>query len=127
MRVLQVDFERTAHLEIEADVVVSLEVAEHLQESAADSYMDLLCRLGPRLVLTAATPGQGGTGHVNEQPNEYWIRKLRDRSFLLDESLTRRLRDAWRTGGTADFYHKNLMVFRGPRSGPKTGGGRPGR
>lgn len=95
------------------DVVVSMEVAEHLPETAADRYVDMLVRLAPAVVFTAATPGQGGNDHVNEQPHSYWIEKFRARGFGLDAAATQRGREAWQASGRVrDWYYKNLMIFR---------------
>jgi len=95
------------------DVVVSMEVAEHLPATVADRYVDMLVRLAPAVVFTAATPGQGGNDHVNEQPHTYWIAKFADRGYRLDEAATQRWRDAWQAGGRVrDWYYRNLMIFR---------------
>jgi len=95
------------------DVVVSMEVAEHLPERIADRYVDLLTSLGPTIVFTAASPGQGGTDHINEQPPEYWHKKFATRGFRLVAELTRNWQDEWREGGqVAHWYHENLMIFR---------------
>jgi hypothetical protein len=67
--------------------------------------------------MTAATPGQGGTEHVNEQPNEYWIEKFRHRGFALDRETTDRIRRDWARAETAGFYHSNLMIFRKDHAG----------
>jgi hypothetical protein len=48
-----------------ADVVVSTEVAEHLPKPFAETFVEYLCRLADSVVMTAATPGQSGTDHVN--------------------------------------------------------------
>jgi cyclopropane fatty-acyl-phospholipid synthase-like methyltransferase len=94
------------------DVVVSTEVAEHLPESCADRYVATLCAATRRwVVLTAATPGQGGTDHVNEQPREYWIDKLRTRGLALRRDLTDEWSAAWKAAGVCVWYHANLMVF----------------
>jgi SAM-dependent methyltransferase len=96
------------------DVVISTEVAEHLPESCADPYVDLLCKSSERVVVfTAAPPGQGGKDHVNEQPNEYWINKFTQRGFTFDESTSLECRDAWKARQVInDFYWKNLMIFK---------------
>jgi SAM-dependent methyltransferase len=95
------------------DVAVSMEVAEHLPQKAADRYIDLLTRLSPIVVFTAAPPGQGGTDHVNEQPSSYWIARFRDHGFDLAVELSQRLRDRWKAAGDIeDWYHRNLMIFR---------------
>jgi hypothetical protein len=52
-------------------MVTSFEVAEHIPERLEDRYVDMLCLLGNLIVISAATPGQGGMDHVNEQPHAY--------------------------------------------------------
>lgn len=95
------------------DVAVSLEVAEHLPQSVADRYVDLLTSLSDSVVFTAAQPGQGGMDHVNEQPASYWISKFQQRGFLHSEELTRNWRADWKSGGTVQpWYYANLMIFR---------------
>lgn len=99
------------------DVCVSMEVAEHLPEGIAESYVDLLVRLADVVVFTAAPPGQGGQDHVNEQPPAYWIGKFGKRGLVLDEALTNSWKAAWMASGkVADWYYKNLLVFRAARS-----------
>jgi SAM-dependent methyltransferase len=94
------------------DLVISMEVAEHLPEMAADHYVDLLTRLSPIIVFTAAPPGQGGTDHINEQPPSYWINKFQRRGFEHAEELSRCWRDTWQsTGNVQDWYYQNLMLF----------------
>jgi SAM-dependent methyltransferase len=99
-----------------ADIAVSTEVAEHLPESAADRFVELLTALAPVTVLTAALPGSGGKDHVNEQPNAYWVAKFATRGFRSDEELAARLRDEWRAGGADEVFWKSLMIFRGHSS-----------
>jgi SAM-dependent methyltransferase len=93
------------------DVALSFEVAEHLPPELADRFVETLTAASDTVVFSAATPGQGGTDHVNEQPHEYWIDKMHALGFRLDEDLTLRWRDEWR-GCTANWYHMNVMVFR---------------
>lgn len=116
---LEVDLARPIEqLEVRrADLAISTEVAEHLPESFADTYVDYLCRTADTVLMTAATPGQGGTEHLNEQPNEYWIEKFRRRGFEIDRDTTERFRSQWARAQTADFYHSNLMIFRKDHDG----------
>ncbi|HUT01569.1 MAG TPA: class I SAM-dependent methyltransferase [Phycisphaerae bacterium] len=95
------------------DVVISMEVAEHLPEKVASRYVGLLASLGSAIVFTAATPGQGGTDHVNKQTPLYWIRKFQSCGFTHDELLSTRWRETWRASSLVErFYWKNIMVFR---------------
>jgi 2-polyprenyl-3-methyl-5-hydroxy-6-metoxy-1,4-benzoquinol methylase len=100
------------------DLVISMEVAEHLPESVADRYVALLASMvapGGALVFTAAHPGQGGTDHVNEQPAEYWQAKISARGLVFDPARTTAWREEWKQSSQVEsFYFENLMVFHRP-------------
>jgi SAM-dependent methyltransferase len=50
----------------EFDLVVTMEVAEHLPPDVADTFVESVARhVGKLLVWTAAQPDQGGDGHIN--------------------------------------------------------------
>jgi SAM-dependent methyltransferase len=115
------DVESATPLGALADVAISTEVAEHLPEAFADRFVALLCGAAPIVVVTAAIPGQGGTDHVNEQPNSYWVQKFEAAGFTLDESMTNAWRSSWRAQGTEDCYSANVMTF--ARRMAKTGAG----
>jgi glycosyltransferase involved in cell wall biosynthesis len=108
------DFASARSLGEEADVVISTEVAEHLPPTAAESFVELLSRAGGVIVFTAAPPGQGGTDHRNEQPNEYWVEKFQARGFEYQAAVTRQWRQQWADAGVVSWYHQNLMIFRRP-------------
>jgi hypothetical protein len=55
------------------DLAISLEVAEHIEPQYAGDFISLITRCARKyIIFSAATPGQGGIGHVNEQPHEHW-------------------------------------------------------
>ncbi|TWT54665.1 hypothetical protein Pla22_23150 [Rubripirellula amarantea] len=87
------------------DVVYSFEVAEHLPPQAANIFVDTLVNHGNRILMTAARPGQGGMGHLNEQEPAYWIEKLKNRGFEYAERDTNLLKDV------RDEHYKNIMAF----------------
>jgi SAM-dependent methyltransferase len=109
--VIPFDLESNAPFESKSDVVISTEVAEHLPERFADRFVDLLCAAAPVAIVTAATPGQRGTDHVNEQPHEYWIEKFERRRFRLEDQLTANWRDSWRKSRVLNCYCSNVLVF----------------
>ncbi len=63
------------------DLVCSFEVAEHIVAARADSFIDSLVAHGDVVAFSAATPGQGGEFHVNEQPYDYWRAKFAARGY----------------------------------------------
>ena len=120
--VFKFDIESDGGYQTPADLVISTEVAEHLPESSADRYVDLMTRLSRKIiVMTAATPGQGGTDHVNEQPNAYWIHKIESRGFKHALALTNKFRRDWPSRGVDRHRANNVMVFE--RSGGNTADG----
>jgi hypothetical protein len=66
----------------QVDLVVCLEVAEHLPESRAASFIADLCEAGRAVLFSAAIPGQGGDGHINMQWPRYWQRLFYDAGYL---------------------------------------------
>lgn len=95
------------------DLAISTEVAEHLPPEAADTYVQNLSRHCQRiLVFTAASPGQGGHLHLNEQPPEYWCAKLKMHGLQHDVAQTEALRKTFsQTVHHVTYITKNLLVF----------------
>lgn len=97
---------------MEYNLAASLEVAQHLPAQLADHFVDMLTRLAPVVVFTAAVPGQGGIDHVNEQPNTYWAARFAARGFVYDTALSEQWRSDWQSSGqVSTAYWKNLMIF----------------
>jgi hypothetical protein len=42
-------------------------------------------------VFSAAHPGQGGTGHINEQPKSYWIERFQRAGLTYQTRLTEQI------------------------------------
>lgn len=63
------------------DLCLCLEVAEHLSVEASDSLISYLCSYSDNVLFSAAIPSQGGTGHINEQWQEYWAEKFYANGF----------------------------------------------
>lgn len=90
------------------DLACCLEVGEHLPATAAPVLIDSLTRRAPVVVFSAAIPGQGGTGHVNEQWPAYWAALFAERGFRPVDCLRARL---WNDPGVQWWYAQNLVVF----------------
>jgi len=112
LRNLKHDLRKPLDLERAFDLVICVEVAEHLPESAADTLCQTIVRhCGKLLIFTAAPPSQGGTGHINCQPKGYWKSKLVGLAYLPGE--TKRMKAGWGKvlGGRFRYLSQNLMVF----------------
>jgi len=90
------------------DLVLCLEVAEHLDARWAGHLIDLLTRHGDLVLFSAAVPGQGGSGHVNEQWPEYWALLFYERGYV-GLGIVRDL--VWECSGVAPCLRNNLLLF----------------
>jgi SAM-dependent methyltransferase len=90
------------------DLVVSLEVAEHLPADCAETFVDSLTGLGPLVLFSAAVPYQGGAHHVNEQWPAYWAERFGARGYAAVDCLRRRI---WNDPRVAWWYAQNLLLF----------------
>ena len=93
------------------DVVCCTEVAEHVPGKFAARLVGSVTSLARIAVFTAATPGQGGVDHVNEQPHDYWIEKFAKAGYDFDSQRSAAWRAEWRQAGIQDWYWKNVMIF----------------
>ena len=84
-----VDISQPFDLRQHFDLVLCLEVAEHIPDAHSDTLIDNLCRHGDLIMFSAAIPGQGGEFHVNEQPYEYWRAKFAVRGYAVFDCARR--------------------------------------
>lgn len=111
LEVVEADLCQPQTLRAGFDLVTCFEVAEHLPETAADALVSTLSSGPDRLVFSAATPGQGGEGHINEQPREYWIEKFQTHGWKYDRSVTESLMQEWERAGANRWYYQNVIAF----------------
>lgn len=99
----------------EHDLVICLEVAEHIDAEYADALVERLAgyaRAAASIVFTAAPPGQGGHGHVNEQPPGYWLERFRRLGFYRDDRRTAVLSSALHLAcPRMHWIARNVMVL----------------
>jgi hypothetical protein len=93
----------------EQDIAFCLEVAEHVPARLGDQLVAYLAQF-PTVVFTAANPGQGGTGHINEQPQSYWEGRFAAYGHRRDRDAERRFAAAeGDVPGT--WLLENLMIY----------------
>jgi len=90
------------------DLALCLEAAEHLPESAAPGLVEALTDAAPVIVFSAALPGQGGDGHINERLPSYWAALFAARGYACHTGLRSRI---WRDEAIEVWYRQNLLCF----------------
>ena len=94
------------------DLAYCFEVAEHLTPELGDRLVTFLAGAAPIVVFTAAQPGQGGYGHINEQPAAYWEQRFRAAGMQPAPDAAGALRRAFAQNGVdGPWFERNVQVF----------------
>ena len=105
---MRVDLEKGISLDRRFDLVVSLEVAEHLDAGAANGFVASLVRHGDVVLFSAAIPFQGGHHHVNEQFADYWVERFAAHGYLALDFVRPQI---WSDEGVLWWLRQNVLVF----------------
>ena len=103
-----VDLSRPFSRDRSYDLVVSLEVGEHLNEEHAETFVDTLTSLGQVVLYSAAIPLQRGAHHVNEQWPEYWARKFAARGYRAVDCVRPAV---WNHEDVEPYYCQNMVLY----------------
>ena len=101
------DLRHQIDLQRKYDLVISLEVAEHLDESCADQFVNTLTSHAGVILFSAAVPGQGGQHHVNEQWPDYWEKKFNRNGFYLHDEIRAHF---WNNEKVDWWYRQNMFL-----------------
>lgn len=97
---------------LKADLTLCVEVMEHIPESSAKAGIRNIARTSDLIFFTAAQPGQGGVGHINCQPKEYWESLFEKQGLFRDFVDEEYLRTIMAAGYHMGWLTNNLMVFK---------------
>jgi hypothetical protein len=93
------------------DMVLSLEVMEHIPREHHTKMFDYLASKKPRVVLfSGARPGQGGHGHIAERPEKEWISEWESRGYKKDLVLTQKARNSCNRRNTNHIRNINVYL-----------------
>lgn len=105
---LQFDLTKPLDLGKTFDLVLCVEVIEHIESHESDNLLKSIASHARKVVVfSAGRPGQPGIGHVNCQPISFWIDKWRMLGWEPDpfiSSVTRAL-------ATYHWFRRNLIVL----------------
>ena len=102
------DLTRPLDLGRRFDLALCLEVAEHLPPEAASTLVETLARHAPVVLFSAAVPGQGGEGHVNEAWPETWAALFDEAGFEARDALRHRV---WEDEAVEPWYRQNAVLY----------------
>ncbi|MFL5915682.1 MAG: class I SAM-dependent methyltransferase [Gaiellaceae bacterium] len=116
-RFMPLNLEESFDLGRRFDLVISMEVAEHLAPASAEAFVGSLVRHAPTILFSAAIPRQGGTDHVNEQWPDYWAEKFRRHGYLAVDAIRPRI---WGDPAVAFWYAQNTILYVRPDHLPES-------
>jgi len=90
----------------EFDLVLCLEVAEHIEELYADSLIRSLVNHSDLVLFSAAVPFQGGQNHLNEQLPSYWAKKFKEHGYHFYDGLRSII---WENPNVKWWYKQNIF------------------
>lgn len=102
------DLRKPIKLSKKFDLVLSLEVAEHLPKECAETFIYSLTKIGDIILFSAAIPYQGGTNHLNEQWQDYWAKLFKKRDYLPVDFIRKRV---WNNQKVKWFYSQNVILY----------------
>jgi SAM-dependent methyltransferase len=103
----QFDLEKSIAVERTFDLVISLEVAEHISAENASVFVESLTKLSDTILFSAAIPGQGGQNHINEQWPSYWQQKFKVFGYSFYDIIRPKI---WWNRDIKSYYRQNLFI-----------------
>jgi len=107
-RFLSFDLRKPLRMNRQFDLVVSLEVAEHIPRECAETFIDNLVRLGPVILFSAAIPFQDTEYHLNEQWPDYWVKYFQERGYVMIDCIRKKI---WQSDNVELWYAQNILMF----------------
>lgn len=105
------DFKTTLPGIVRYDLALCLEFIEHIPDDRGRALVEWLTRASDKIVFSAAIPGQGGKGHINERAPGYWTRLFSEYGFLrvdaVRPAILHDLAIPW-------WYRQNLVMYVSP-------------
>lgn len=104
------DLSKPLHNGLKYDLVLCLEVGEHIPPEKSDIFLDNVISFAKKdILLSWATPERkgGGIGHVNERTNSEVIAMMESKGFQFSGHVTEIFREAC----SVRWFKTNLMCF----------------
>jgi hypothetical protein len=89
-------------------LVISVEVAEHLQPSSSKLFIESLTNGSNAVLFGAAYSGQGGDGHINERPHSYWAKIFIAQGYSPFDLFRPYF---WGNNEVCSWYRQNVFLY----------------
>lgn len=93
------------------DIVICFEVAEHIKKKYSRQLVKNCTSNSDTVLFTAAPIGQGGVGHINEQPYDFWNKLFEEMSFRYNSDLSEKIRQQMKKEDVVCWIADNFMYF----------------
>lgn len=105
-----IDFEYIEQQQIfkKYDLVLCLEVAEHISEKKAEQFINCLTQSGNIVLFSAAIPYQGGVCHINEQWPDYWHNIFSKYNYKPYDTIRHKI---WDDDRIFYWYRQNILLY----------------
>mgnify|MGYP001026546385 FL=1 len=95
----------------EVDLVICIEVVEHIKKQYLDNLLQSLA-LGKYVLMTHAVPGQAGWHHVNCQSSKYWLDHMAKFGYTTIEDHQQNIRETAKQESGTHVQRSGLFLGR---------------
>lgn len=104
---LSSDLTKPLELGRKFDLVICLEVVEHLPVTSAETIVRTLISHSNTILFSAAIPKQGGQRHINEQPVFFWVDLFEKNGYRFYDLLRPTI---WKDDSIEWWYRQNIFL-----------------
>lgn len=101
------DLTKPIKLKKNFNVVLCLEVAEHLDKKYSDILLRTLTNHSDTILFSAACPGQKGENHLNCRWPDYWQKKFNKLGFKCIDAYRQKI---WEIKSIEPWYRQNIFL-----------------
>ena len=92
----------------ECDLIICLEVLEHLQENTVKFICNHIFNKARYILFSAALPFQGGNGHITEKPLSFYVELMNKNGYGCNNKLRELI---WTNNKIPYWYRQNIVLF----------------